>query len=169
MELVERGEEVVCELDFGECGVSLGSETDGEADDSLLSERGVEDALAAEAFREAHGAAEDAAEGDVFAEYAGFFVGGEDGGEGVVDGLEEVHAFCFRGCAEGGGELWIGEGSGGGVREAVGVNGARVRGWSGLLGGCSIVYGDVQFPLSKAAVVVALPGGGGGEGSCEPP
>lgn len=50
-----------------------------------------------------------------------------------------------------------------------GVNEARVRGWSSLLGGCSIVYGDVQFSLSKAAVVVALPGGGGGEGSCEPP
>lgn len=120
MELVERGEEVVCELDFGECGVSLGGETDSEADDALLGERGVEDALAAEAFREAHGAAEDAAKGDVFAEYAGFFVGGEDGGEGVVDGLEEVHAFCFGGCAEGGGELWVGEGSGGGVGETVG-------------------------------------------------
>lgn len=75
MKLVERRKEVVRELDLWEGGVALCTHSDSKADDSLLSQRCIKDSLTAESFSKSHGAAEDAAECDIFAEYAGLFVG----------------------------------------------------------------------------------------------
>jgi len=91
-ELVEGRVDVVGELDLGDGLHALGGGADGEADDALLRQRRVEDALRPELGRQIHRGAEDAAEGDVFAEKEHALVGAEGRAEGVVDRLEEVHA-----------------------------------------------------------------------------
>lgn len=90
-------------------------------------------------FGEFVGVVEDIFKGDVFVKDEDWFVFCEGGGEGVVDGLEEV--YVFGGVVVGfGGEFGVGEGCGGGVVEegGGGVIGGKVEfgvwgmGWVGF-------------------------------------
>lgn len=135
-QLVEGRIHVVCKLDLRDRLHALGGAADGETDDALLRQGRVEDAVGAELRGQVHGGAEDAAEGDVFAEEQDALVVGEGGAEGVVDGLEEVHA-AGRGVADVRGEGRGGvEGSWGVVEEGRGgeVGGEVEAGFGGVSG-----------------------------------
>jgi len=95
-QLIEGRVDVVGKLDLGNGLHALGRAADGEADDALLRQRRVEDALRPELRGQVHGSPEDAAERDVFAEEKHALVPAEGGVEGVVDRLEEVHASAGR-------------------------------------------------------------------------
>lgn len=108
-QLVESRVHVVRELDLGDGLHALEGGADGEPDDALLAQRRVEHPVVAKLAREVHGAAEDAAEGNVLAEEQHAGVCPQGVREGGVDGLEEVLA--GRGAVPGrGGELGVGEG-----------------------------------------------------------
>ncbi len=90
-QLVERRIHIIGKLDLRDGLHALGRTPDGESHNPLLGQGGVEDSLRPELRGEVHGAAEDAAEGNIFAEEQHALVGAEGCAEGVVDGLEEVH------------------------------------------------------------------------------
>lgn len=92
VDLVKRREHVVCELHLGYGPHALCSGANGEADQALLAQRRVEDALRAKVRGQVHGAPEHAAELDVFAEDEHAFVGLQGMAEGFVDGGVEVDA-----------------------------------------------------------------------------
>ena len=66
-QLVEGGEDVVCELDLGDGEVARRRQANREGDDALLAQRSVENALSSEVLVEVVRAAEDSAELYVFA------------------------------------------------------------------------------------------------------
>jgi hypothetical protein len=83
---------------------------------SLLSKRCIEDSITSKVLGKIHRASKDAPKCHIFAKEKDRFIGGEGGGESVVDGLEEVHA--FRGAISHiGGELRVSESGLGGVTE----------------------------------------------------
>jgi len=93
-ELVERRVDVVCELHLGDHLAALTCGADGEADETLFAERGVEHARVGECGCEVSCAAKHSAERDVFAEDEQVGVGGERVGKGGIDGLVEVLTGC---------------------------------------------------------------------------
>lgn len=66
--LVESREDVVSELHLSNRGSSRGRGTNCKSSDTLFGERSVEDSISAVFLVQAHGAAEDSTELDIFAE-----------------------------------------------------------------------------------------------------
>jgi hypothetical protein len=95
VDLVESWEHVVCELHLGDRSHALCCGAYGEADQALLTQWGVEDALGAKVCGEVHSAPEYAAKLDVFTEYEDAFVGLQGMAKGFVHGGVEVDAFCL--------------------------------------------------------------------------
>merc|ERR1712072_455459 len=68
--LVESRENIVRELDLSDGGRPDGGHADGEPDDALLTERGVEDSVLSKLLLKVHGGTEDTAETYVLSEDA---------------------------------------------------------------------------------------------------
>jgi hypothetical protein len=69
--LIESRENVICELNFSDGCVSCYGSPDGEPDDALLRERGVEDSVDTVLFHKTGSAAEYSSEFDILSEYFG--------------------------------------------------------------------------------------------------
>lgn len=95
-ELIEGGIDVIGELDLSHGAQALGGCAEGEADDALLGQRGVEDAVGAKFGGQVDAAAKDAAKGDVLAENEDALVVAQRLREGPVHGLEQVLPRCRR-------------------------------------------------------------------------
>lgn len=67
-DLVKRGEDIVCELDLRNRLHSLCRSTDRKSHNPLFCQRCIEDSLRPELGLQVHGAPEDSAKGNVFAE-----------------------------------------------------------------------------------------------------
>lgn len=91
-QLIESRKHIIRKLNLGHRPEPLKRRPDRKPHDPLLAERRVEDALVAKLVCEVHAAAEDAAEGDVFAEEEHAGVAAQGVREGRVDGLEQVLA-----------------------------------------------------------------------------
>lgn len=90
--LVKGRIHVVGELDLGYRFHALRSGSDGKPCDALLTQRSVEDAFGAIVDRQVHGASEDPAEGNIFAEQEHALVLGQSSAERIVDSLVEVQS-----------------------------------------------------------------------------
>ena len=93
--LVKCGEDIVSKLDLCDSIGPGHGEADSEAGNALLTQRSVEDSLLPVLLSQAHGAAENSAEGHVLPEYAGGVVGGQGDVQTVGDGLEQLHLLCL--------------------------------------------------------------------------
>mmetsp|Transcript_19937 Transcript_19937/g.39144 ORF Transcript_19937/g.39144 Transcript_19937/m.39144 type:complete len:357 (+) Transcript_19937:122-1192(+) len=90
--LVKGWKDVISELNFGDCGPPRGSVANTETCNTLLTERGIEDAVFAELVTQAHAAAEDTTKGHILTKENRLVVCLEGNAHSIVNGHEHVHA-----------------------------------------------------------------------------